>query len=191
VAGHLDTLRARAATALSGEGFAASQQRFVRTADLRYFGQAFEVRVPLVEGPFDGATAFDGAAADAAVTAFHDAHERLYGYCFRDRPEQEVEWVNLRVTGVGPIRRPALRPLAASTDAVRPSGSRPVCFDTTAGFVDTPTYWRPDLPAGATVDGPAVIEEYGATLPLHPGFRATVDPLANLVVSRTGNGGRS
>ena len=27
----------------------------------------------------------------------------LYGYDFRDDPRQQVEWVNLRVTGVGPI----------------------------------------------------------------------------------------
>jgi N-methylhydantoinase A len=29
-----------------------------------------------------------------------------------------------------------------------------------------------------------VVEEYGATVPLHPGFRAAVDRLGNLVVSR-------
>ena len=46
-----------------------------------------------------------------------------------------------------------------------------------------PTYWRPDLPAGAVVTGPAVIEEYGATVPLHPGFTATVDGYGNLVVA--------
>ena len=37
------------------EGFAADQHRFVRTADLRYFGQAFEVRVPVPDGPVDAA----------------------------------------------------------------------------------------------------------------------------------------
>jgi N-methylhydantoinase A len=35
------------------------------------------------------------------------------------------------------------------------------------------------------VSGPAVIEEYGATVPLHPGFTATVDRLGNLIVTRT------
>ena len=43
----------------------------------------------------------------------------------------------------------------------------------------------PDLfPAGTVIAGPAVIEEYGATVPLHPGFTATVDDLGNLVVTR-------
>lgn len=178
VAGHLSVLTARADAALAAEGFAPGQRRFPRSADLRYFGQAFEVRVPLPDGPFDT------AAAQAAVAAFHDAHEQLYGYCFRDRPEQQVEWVNLRVTGVGPIRRPALPSLEPSDVDARPSGRRAVCFEPNDGYQPTPTYWRPDLPAGARLTGPAIIEEYGATVPLHPGFAATVDRLGNLIVAR-------
>ena len=41
------------------------------------------------------------------------------------------------------------------------------------------------MPAGSTVEGPAVIEEYGATVPVHPGFTATVDRLGNLIVQRS------
>jgi len=35
------------------------------------------------------------------------------------------------------------------------------------------------------VEGPAVIEEYGATVPLHPGFRTVVDTFGNLVIRRS------
>jgi N-methylhydantoinase A len=161
-----------AAESLRGEGFPDEAHRYVRSADLRYHGQAFEVRVPLGDSPQE------------TVAAFHDAHERLYGYCFRDRPEQRVEWVNLRVTGVGPIRRPALRPLPAAAHAgpAAPAGSRPVFFDSVE---ETPVYRRTDLAPGHVVRGPAIVEEYGSTVPLHPGFTATVDPLGNLVVSRS------
>jgi N-methylhydantoinase A len=38
--------------------------------------------------------------------------------------------------------------------------------------------------AGDVIAGPAVIEEYGATVPLHPGFRALVDEQGNLRISR-------
>jgi N-methylhydantoinase A len=174
VEAHFAALRTAAAAALDAEGFAAAQHRFARTADLRYFGQAFEVRVPVPDGPL---------APDAVAAAFHDAHEQTYGYCFRDRPEQQVEWVNLRVTGIGPIRRPELRAAPPGDGgAPTPSGSRQVCFDT--AYRDTSIFWRPDLPPGTTVHGPAIIEEYGSTLPLHPGFTATVDPYTNLVVTR-------
>jgi N-methylhydantoinase A len=95
-----------------------------------------------------------------------------------------VEWVNLRVTGVGPIERPVLRPLPTRGAAacLAPTGSRPVYFD--GSYLDTPVYRRPDLAPGDAVAGPAVIEEYGSTVPLHPGFTATVDALGNLVVTK-------
>jgi N-methylhydantoinase A len=182
VAATYGSLQARAAATLDAEGFDRPRHRYLRSADLRYDGQAFEVRVPVPDGPLDG------AAAEAAVDAFHDAHQRLYGYSFRDRPEQQVEWVNLRVTGVGPIRRPRLREAEPGDgDAGRAlTGMRPVCFDAAGGHLDTPVYARAALRPGDSLDGPAVVEEYGSTVPLHPGFRAAVDRLGNLVVAREG-----
>jgi N-methylhydantoinase A len=179
VAETFGALEAHAAATLDAEGFPRAAQRHPRSADLRYYGQAFEVRVPVPDGRIDA------AVADATVAAFHDAHERLYGYCFRDRPEQQVEWVNLRVTGVGPIRRPRLREASPGDgDAARArTGSRPVCFDAGRGHLDAPVYARAGLRPGDAVAGPAVVEEYGSTLPLHPGFRARVDRHGNLVVT--------
>jgi N-methylhydantoinase A len=47
-------------------------------------------------------------------------------------------------------------------------------------------YWRPELAPGDVVAGPAVIEEYGATVPVHPGFAAQVDRFGNLLVAAAG-----
>ena len=44
-------LTAQAQDALTAQGFAAPEHRLIRTADLRYFGQAFEVRVPVRARP--------------------------------------------------------------------------------------------------------------------------------------------
>ena len=171
VAGHFADLTAAAAQALTAEGFPAAEHQFVRSADLRYYGQAFEVRVPVADD------------LDAVAGAFHQAHQQTYGYSFADRPEQQVEWVNLRVTGIGPIRRPDLRPLGTTAAAGSPT-TRPVCFDPAAGAVPTPIHQRADLPPGSVVEGPAIIEEYGSTVPLHPGFTATVDAYGNLLLRR-------
>ena len=46
-------LERQAQTALDGEGFDRDEQRMQRTADLRYVGQAFEVRVPVADGELD------------------------------------------------------------------------------------------------------------------------------------------
>jgi N-methylhydantoinase A len=187
----LAALEARAARSLDAEGFARGVQRYLRSADLRYYGQAFEVRVPVPDGPVD----LD--LTEATVAAFHDAHQRLYGYSFRDDPTQQVEWVNLRVTGIGPIRRPTLRPLRGEGGegppgvphphppggGGAPTPTRAACFDPARGFVDTSIYRREDLDPGELVAGPAVVEEYGATVPLLPGFRAEVDRFGNLIVT--------
>ena len=191
-----DELTARASKALDAEGFPRAAHRYARTADLRYFGQAFEVRVAAPDGAVD-----DGYAA-AVADAFHAEHRALYGYDFRDDPTQQVEWVNLRVTGVGPITRPELRDLPTreslsdhtgqdpSDRSKTPvSGRRGVCFDADEGMVDTPILWRPHLRAGDTFDGPAVVEEFGSTVPVHPGFTVCVDAIGNLVMTRQTNGG--
>ncbi|HUC58694.1 MAG TPA: hydantoinase/oxoprolinase family protein [Streptosporangiaceae bacterium] len=170
-------LAAEASAGLAAQGFAVAEQQLVYSADLRYYGQAFEVRV-LVSVLAD---------LDGVASAFHDAHLALYGYDFRDDARQPVEWVNLRVTGIGPIRRPSLRELPSGDSDPRQArtGNRQVCFSRDAGFVSAEVYWRPSLAAGDVIEGPAVIEDYGATVPLHTGFRATVDRLGNLRVRRT------
>jgi N-methylhydantoinase A len=203
-----DGLAGQAHKALDAQGFALDQHRLSRTADLRYYGQAFEVRVPVGDGRFDA------GLADAAADAFHDAHRALYGYDFRGDPRQQVEWVNLRVTGIGPIRRPELTELVPAGRADigsgvrRPgvsvcrdgapalpsggpttgkaTGSRPVVFGRSSAGVSTPLYWRPEFAPGDVVEGPAVIEEYGATVPVHPGFAARVDRFGNLFITAEG-----
>jgi N-methylhydantoinase A len=54
------------------------------------------------------------------------------------------------------------------------------------GWWTAPVHRRADLRRGDVVTGPAVIEEYGSTLPLHPGFTAEVDAYGNLVIRRGG-----
>jgi N-methylhydantoinase A len=170
--------------ALAREGFDESERVFEGSADLRYFGQAYEVRIPWGAGGRRADRASDHVSADTAervVEAFHDEHRRLYGYDFRDDRRQEVEWVNLRVTGVGPIRKPALRQVAvgAGADAAQ-TGVRSVHFD---AWVDASVYDRSRLGRGDMVVGPAVIEEFSSTIPIHPGFAAAVDEFGNLVLT--------
>ena len=173
----LDQLTAEADAALEREGFAPANRRYVRSADLRYFGQAFEVRVEMGEGPVTE------DVAQAVADAFHDEHRRLYGYDFRGDDRQQVEWVNLRVTGLGPIRRPELVEIAAGSgsDGAR-TGTRDVHFE--GGWVEAGVYDRDRLGAGDVVAGPAVIEEFGSTVPVHPGFSAEVDRFGNLLLMR-------
>ena len=170
-------LAERAAAALSREDFPPALRVFERTADLRYFGQAFEVRVDCPDGDIDRKW------ADAVADAFHDAHRALYGYDFRGNSDQQVEWVNLRVAGVGPIPRPEIREIASGTGdpAAARLGTRRVHFG--AGWTEAILYDRPRLAAGDQLVGPAVVQEFGSTVPIHPGCSAAVDRFGNLVIT--------
>lgn len=179
IAALFDELMGRAAHALEIEGFDPSVHQFMRTADLRYFGQAFEVRVPVPDGPFTA------EVAEQVAEAFHQEHRALYGYDFKGDSDQQVEWVNFRATGIGPIQRPELTPEPLESNPnLTPSSHRSVIFEGDA--VNTPVYWRMDLAPGSTFNGPAIVEEFGSTVPIHPGFSVRVDEYRNLIVTRQG-----
>jgi N-methylhydantoinase A len=172
-------LESQARDALATEGFAAANICLNRSADMRYFGQAWEVAVDVPAG------VFDRSSADIAVTRFHAAHQRSYGYSYADQPDQRIEWVNLRVTGIGPLQHPVARsrPSDFSGGVERALTTyRDVCFE--AGTVRTPIYTRDWLQPGDDVRGPAVVEEFGSTTVVLPRQRAGVDGFGNLVLER-------
>jgi N-methylhydantoinase A len=168
-----DRLQAAAERDLHAQAVDEGRRRFVRAADLRYFGQAYEVRIEMAAGPVDA------AMLEGAVERFHAAHERLYGYSYRG--SQLVEIVNVRVIGVGVIAKPRMAEApSASSHAAPVRAHRAVCFD--GDFVDCPIYPRPNLPIGFHLDGPAVIEEYGSTTIIQPAQSARVDRYGNLII---------
>src|SRR5690606_18036179 len=137
----------------------------------------------------------DQALLDEVAQRFHNEHRALYGYDFAGDPTQQVEWVNLRVSGIGPITRPEIRRHSGTPalDTRAPGSSapypnlcdrRPVCFDPAEGYIDTPVVQRGTLATGTELVGPVIIEEFGSTVPIHPGFAVRVDDYLNLIVTR-------
>jgi len=59
-------------------------------------------------------------------------------------------------------------------------GRRPVIFESKA--IDSPIYLRSALKPGDRVDGPAVIEELGATILVYPGDKMRVNESGHLVI---------
>jgi N-methylhydantoinase A len=145
---------------LAAQGVPRERVILERSVDARYLGESHELAIP-VNGGFDAA---------AAAEAFHDAHERVYGYAYRSG--EVIEFVNWKVTGVGLIEKPSLE-VAPPAGSGRPKGDR-------RGFA---VYERGDLFAGFSGRGPAIIEEYGSTTVVEEGFTIEVDRFGNLVLS--------
>jgi N-methylhydantoinase A len=54
--------------------------------------------------------------------------------------------------------------------------------------VETPVYRRDSLPAGASFEGPAIVEQLDSTTVVPPGVAAEVDEYRNIRMTIEGNG---
>lgn len=144
------------------------------SADMQFLGQTHLLRVPL-----PGTT-----PARDQMKALFDA---AYNARFRvDLPDIRANLMNLNLSVIG--RRPALDLSRLIDPAGRRAsvaealtGMRPVWF--AGGWHETPVFWRDHLPADASFDGPAIVEQMDTTLVVPPGDRVATDAMGNLIVS--------
>lgn len=141
-----------------------------RSMDVRYVGQASELNVA-VPGGFGP----DDAAGWRA--RFHALYHERFGHSF---PEKAIEIVNLRLFAGKPAGRIAVAAKASGGEPKAEIGEirfggrqRPCSF-----------LWRPDLPAGYAIEGPAVIEDSFATTFVPPGWGLAVHETGTLILRK-------
>jgi N-methylhydantoinase A len=149
-----------------------------RTLDVQYYGQFRDRNAPLTGGTISAATLND------AMTAFHRVHQQTVGYSDVNYP---TEIVRLHLSGSASMRKPRLSTFAAQGGgATARKGSRPAYF-AGHGLIDTPVYDGNRLGSGATITGPAIIEETFTTFVLPHGATAKVDGGGNFITTFTGS----
>jgi N-methylhydantoinase A len=178
MAAAFEPLEASAAQWLLDQGISNGSGEQIRSADLRYRNQGFELTVPVPEGPLSA------DAVAEAVRGFHDLHKRLYTYSMEDVP---VQLVNLRVTAVGHLPSPAADEDQGTAHAPPAEGARPVTFRRGEAPRETPIYRREQLRPGAAFEGPAIVEQNDTTTVVWPGFSVVVEPHGNMVILRGGS----
>ncbi|MGZ3326742.1 MAG: hydantoinase/oxoprolinase family protein [Xanthobacteraceae bacterium] len=172
-------LEHKAGDELAAEGMSASDARFARELDLRYTGQGYELRTPL-EGLF--AERLTAASLAAARERFDERHAHSHGHAAKERTVEVVSY-RLRVR----VAVPKYEPREAAVPACRPAagavkGKRAVSFN--GPLIDAVLYERDRLDIGATIAGPALVEQFDATTVIPPGWNAHVDGYGNLVLAR-------
>jgi N-methylhydantoinase A len=176
---HFLELETRVKGGLFSEGFSSENIELQYFVDMRYGGQAYEVRLPFLNEP----TSMENKLL-TAINDFHTSHQDLYGYSYEGR--ELVELVNVGVTGLGLLERPAIRKqkagIKSSEHAIR--GKSQVYFPQTQGRVECPVFSRELLTAGNEIVGPAIIEQYDSTTVLNPDWLARLDEWGCLVLSR-------
>ncbi|MFK7755252.1 MAG: hydantoinase/oxoprolinase family protein, partial [Sedimentitalea sp.] len=138
--------------------------------DMLYLGQTHTVSVPM-SGPI---------SQDAIRAAFEKTYSETYG---RLLPGIGMKVVNLRVAVIG--HRPeldlsALAPVAGKTLDQCKLGQREIWSEGSAQSAQI--YERLDLPVGAEIVGPALLEQPDTTIFVDPGLVGVVDALGNLII---------
>jgi N-methylhydantoinase A len=169
------TLDARAAAWFAQEHIGADARRTVRTVDMRYAGQNYELAVPLPAGPITART------LDQLAQGFAEAHQRMYGFVAED---ELVQLVTFRVEATGRVAKATLEQAAMSgadaSGAIRER--RAVWIAEENGNVPCPVYARDQLKPGNRFAGPAIVEQMDATTLVLPGMTARVDSYLNLIL---------
>jgi N-methylhydantoinase A len=149
---------------MRAEGYSGGSVKVHRTLDMRYAGQSYELNVPFA-GDF--------------LAAFHQAHERRYGYSDLSRVCEVVN-VRARFTGAtSKFELPKLKKSGASAAAAI-AGKSHVLFGGRRAL--TAIYDRRSLLAGNHIPGPAIVTEYSATTLIPPRWSGRVDRIGNLLL---------
>lgn len=165
-------LELRGSRTLEKEHIPPEDRLLMRSCDIRYYGQSFELNVPMPSG------LLDDSEIGRIRERFHDTHRRIYGHAM---PEP-LEFVNYRVSAIGQLRKFRFRekqPWETQPKQLKDRSAR-VIFD--GKSYEAPVYERTSIETGFRTTGPAVICEMGSTTVVYPGQTAHVDHLKNILI---------
>ncbi len=178
------------------EGYPADQVTLSCSVDIRFKGQASEIRIPVADENFAENT------VQTLYTTFETEHERLYGH--RSDPDNPVEVVAVRLIGQAGIRgqQGVLNPAERLGERAL---SRVAYFGTSRGTINTPVISRHEMTRyerstllGSTdhgkqrrlvpgheegIIGPLLIDEYDSTIVVPPDYRGYLDSQGNILMS--------
>jgi len=167
-----EDMEAQGTEQLGREGFSGPSVLVIRSADMRYIRQSYELSVPVQGG------ALTGKGLSAITEDFHELHEKAYGYA---RNAEAVEFVNLRVVVLGRLPEFRVKKRAARTQgAPEGVGTREIYFS--GRPLEAPIDVRDLLPEGVEILGPAIVEQMDSTIVVLPDYQAVSDRYGNLIV---------
>lgn len=163
-------LESRALQELREQGVGPETVQFLRTLDLRYSGQSYEINV-----------SYSGDSPEQLRKRFDEAHKQMYWW---QDPKRSVEVVNVRLSAISSVSKPEIKPSPFSgkdpVEAYRES--RTVYFNNKVKLVQANVYDREALKTGNVVPGPAIIESFDTTIAVPPECWAEMDAYRNVII---------
>ncbi|WP_127523711.1 hydantoinase/oxoprolinase family protein [Mesorhizobium sp. Z1-4] len=164
----------RAREQYAAEGIDRAKVKFLRFAKFRYQNQEHTTEVLLEEGPVTA------ERIDAIEVSFHETYEREYTY----RLDAPVELVGIHLVAsaeVGKLTMTSEEPTGnPAANALK--GKRDVDY-ALEGVHEAEIYDGTKLEPGMIFTGPAVVEDPGTTIVIHPGNQVAVDGFRNIRIT--------
>lgn len=167
-----DLLKRKGREELLQEGVTEERIRYQPSLDMRYLGQSYELNLALPDHRLTQ------EELERLPEEFHERHQQVYGHA---APGEPVELVNLRLRAVGLMGKIELRGDRGGSLEEARRAARPVHFPK-AGWVKTQVFVRESLPAGVSLEGPAIIEGRESTIVIPPQMGASTDRFGNLII---------
>lgn len=157
----------------AGEGVSPDRLRFRRLGKFRYQNQEHTTEVEVPE-------ALTEADLPALIEHFHATYEREYTY----RLPMAVELVGVHLIASAEVGKLDLvpEPLTDAPANTAEKGRRAVNY-ALEGTHQATIYDGDRLKPGMTLHGPAIIEDAGTTVVVHPGNRVRMDEFRNLHIT--------
>lgn len=167
------SLEARGRALLAEQGVVEDDRvEMIRSAQMRYVGQSYEVDTPIPSGTI--------APSDLSsiIADFHRVHEREFGVSSDDFAPA---FVALSVAAIGKMRQPSAFYVAEKSDADPTNGSRQVYLD--GKWVECPVYNGDHLPRGYAITGPAIVDYEHACAIMPHKTSAVVNDIGALIIT--------
>jgi N-methylhydantoinase A len=156
---------AEANKVLDAEKVPVNERVMMKFIEAKYWGQGYTLQVPYA------------GSVEKTVEAFHELHEKRYGFSSREEP---VEFVVARLDAVGRVSKPQFRVEPGRSGGVEPIATRSVFFEN--GWAQTSVYDIRNLNPGNRIEGPALIEAPDSTILLPPNTEAVFHNTGALIV---------
>lgn len=168
----LEELENKAKEALEAQGFPRMDQvKLIRTAQMRYVGQSYEVETPIPNGTLTN------EQLPLIENEFHSCHLKEFGVSSDDF---DPAFVSFSVAAIGPMDEPPTFDFSIKSNREPIKGEREVYFG--GQWIKCPIYVGEDLSTCHHIEGPAIVEYEHACTVLPPQTSAHINAMGALVI---------
>jgi N-methylhydantoinase A len=174
LAGLFADIDARGLPLMRSDGVSPFEVIVRRYAEMRYVGQSYELDVALPDG-----NVVESTPAELR-TRFHEAHNRIHGH---NSPANEIEFIAVRGVFIHRLPPPPRDGGDRRKDRQAAAARRAAYFGGPQEYRDTPVFDRFSLSPGATISGPAILDQNDTTTVVYPAQVARMHESGNLIIT--------